>query len=85
MSWLIPDAVGVVGAIILMIAFLLLQLGRLSSNDISYSILNAVGAGLIVFSLFYNFNLSAFIVELFWIAISLLGLVRVLRNRRYNA
>lgn len=84
MSWLIPDVVGVIGAIILMIAFLLLQLGRLSSNDISYSILNAVGAGLIVFSLFYNFNLSAFIVELFWIAISLLGLVRVLRNRRYN-
>jgi VIT1/CCC1 family predicted Fe2+/Mn2+ transporter len=84
MSSLIPDVVGVVGAIILMIAFLLLQLGRLSSNDISYSILNAVGAGLIVFSLFYNFNLSAFIVELFWIAISLLGLVRVLRNRRYN-
>lgn len=84
MSSLIPDVVGVVGAIILMIAFLLLQLGRLSSNDLSYSILNAVGAGLIVFSLFYNFNLSAFIVELFWIAISLLGLVRVLRNRRYN-
>jgi VIT1/CCC1 family predicted Fe2+/Mn2+ transporter len=84
MSSFIPDVVGVIGAIILMIAFLLLQLGRLSSNDISYSILNAVGAGLIVFSLFYNFNLSAFIVELFWIAISLLGLVRVLRNRRYN-
>ena len=84
MSWLIPDVVGVIGAIILMIAFLLLLLGRLSCNDISYSILNAVGAGLIVFSLFYNFNLSAFIVELVWIAISLLGLVRVLRNRRYN-
>ena len=84
MSSFIPDVVGVIGAIILMIAFLLLQLGRLSSNDISYSILNAVGAGLIVFSLFYNFNLSAFIVELFWIAISLLGLFRVLRNRRYN-
>jgi hypothetical protein len=65
-----------------MIAFLLLQLGRLSSNSVWYSILNAVGAGLIVFSLLFNFNLSAFIVELFWVAISLLGLFRVLRTRR---
>jgi hypothetical protein len=78
----LPDVIGLVGAIILMIAFLLLQLGRLSSNSVWYSILNAVGAGLIVFSLLFNFNLSAFIVELFWVAISLLGLFRVLRTRR---
>jgi len=80
-----PDAIGILGAIILMIAFLLLQLGRLSSNAIAYSVLNAVGAGLIVFSLLFNFNLSAFIIEVFWIAISLVGLFRVLRTRHYKA
>ena len=82
MSAVIPDVIGVIGAIILMIAFLLLQLGRLSSTTIYYSLLNALGAGLIVFSLLFNFNLSAFIVELFWIAISLLGVVRILHARR---
>ncbi len=80
-----PDAIGILGAIILMIAFLLLQLGRLSSNTIVYSVLNAVGASLIVFSLLFNFNLSAFIIEVFWIAISLVGLFRVLRARHYKA
>jgi multidrug transporter EmrE-like cation transporter len=80
-----PDVTGIVGAIILMIAFLLLQLGRLSSNAVAYSVLNAVGASLIVFSLLFNFNLSAFIIEVFWIAISLVGLFRVLRTRHYKA
>ena len=85
MTLSIHDFVGFIGAIILMVAFLLLQLGRLSSNAIAYSVMNAVGASLIVFSLLFDFNLSAFIIEVFWIAISLLGLFRVLRTRRYNA
>jgi hypothetical protein len=85
MTLSVHDFVGFIGAIILMVAFLLLQLGRLSSNAIAYSVMNAVGAGLIVFSLLFDFNLSAFIIEVFWIAISLLGLFRVLRRRRYNA
>lgn len=85
MTLSVHDFVGFIGAIILMVAFLLLQLGRLSSNAIAYSVMNAVGAGLIVFSLLFDFNLSAFIIEVFWIAISLLGLFRVLRTRRHNA
>lgn len=80
----LTDVVGFIGAIILMVAFLLLQLGRLSSNSILYSLLNALGASLIVFSLLFDFNLAAFIIEVFWIAISLVGLFRVLRTRNYN-
>ena len=85
MTLSVHDFVGFIGAIILMVAFLLLQLGRLSNNAIAYSVMNAVGASLIVFSLLFDFNLSAFIIEVFWIAISLLGLFRVLRTRRRNA
>jgi hypothetical protein len=81
MTLSIPDFVGLFGAVILMVAFLLLQLGRLSNNAISYSLLNALGATLIASSLLFNFNLAAFIMELFWIAISLVGLFRVLRLR----
>jgi hypothetical protein len=84
MKFTAPDLIGIVGAITLMIAFLLLQLGRLSSSALAYSILNAAGASLIVFSLLFNFNLSAFIMEVFWIAISLVGLFRVLLKRRYR-
>ncbi|HEY7785802.1 MAG TPA: hypothetical protein VIB00_13805 [Pyrinomonadaceae bacterium] len=77
----LPDVVGGIGAATLMVTFLLLQLGRLESNRLLYSILNAVGASLITFSLIFNFNLAAFIIEVFWILISLLGVYRVLRRR----
>lgn len=79
-----PDVVGGIGAATLIVTFLLLQLGRLESNRLLYSILNAVGASLITFSLIFNFNLAAFIIEVFWILISLLGVYRVLRRRTGN-
>jgi hypothetical protein len=75
------DLVGGVGVVILMITFLLLQLGRLESTRLLYSLLNAIGASLITFSLIFDFNFSAFIMEVFWILISLVGVVRFLRTR----
>jgi len=36
---------------------------------------------LVVISLFYSFNLSAFLVEIFWLLISVYGLIRF-RGRR---
>ena len=54
--------------------YLVLQLGRLPSNSLSYSGLNAVGAALILVSLVFEFNMSAFLIELFWLLISLVGI-----------
>ena len=79
LSW--TDVIGGAGVVILMITFLLLQVGRLESSRLIYSVLNAVGASLITFSLFFDFNLSAFIMEIFWILISLVGIVRFYRTR----
>ena len=75
------DVIGSIGVVILMVTFLLLQLGRLESNRLLYSVLNAVGASLITFSLLFDFNLSAFIMEVFWILISLVGIARFYRSR----
>jgi len=41
-----------------------------------YSCLNAIGASAVLFSLYFKFNLSAFIIELFWLLISLIGVVK---------
>lgn len=78
------DFVGGIGVAILMVTFLLLQLGRLESSRLLYSVLNAVGASLITISLVFDFNLSAFIMEVFWILISLVGIFRTLRTRARN-
>jgi hypothetical protein len=75
------DMAGVVGVALIVGAYLLLQLGRLRSTALSYSALNGVGASLVVLSLLFNFNLSAFLVEAFWVVISAIGVVRYFRNR----
>ena len=74
MQW--HDAVGSAGAAIIVITYFLLQLQRISSTALSYSMLNAVGAFMILVSLWIDFNLSAFLVEAFWLAISALGIIR---------
>ena len=80
MNYGVLDLVGNVGVVILMIAYLLLQLNKLS-NGLLYSSLNAIGATLIVISLLVNFNLSAFLMEVFWVLISIVGIYRSLRAK----
>ena len=75
------DFVGNVGVFLLLAAYLLLQLNKLSSNHLSYSILNAMGAIFIIISLSYEFNLSAFAIEFFWLLISLVGIVNYYRAK----
>jgi hypothetical protein len=81
MTYGLLDAVGIIGAALLMVAYLLLQINKLQSNGLAYSLLNAIGALLIVFSLLVNFNLAAFLIEVFWVLISLIGIIRYLRLR----
>ena len=73
------DFIGNVGVIVLMITYLMLQLNKLSSDGLAYSVLNAVGASLIVVSLIYDFNLSALLMEVFWVLISFVGIYRYFR------
>jgi hypothetical protein len=79
MSYGLVDLVGNVGVVVLMIAYLMLQLNKLRSDGLAYSLLNAAGACLIVVSLLENFNLSAFIMEVFWVLISFVGIYRYFR------
>jgi hypothetical protein len=79
MKYSFTDFLGNVGVVLITIDYLLLQLNRINSNSLSYSLLNAVGASLIIISLIFNFNLSAFIMEAIWVVISLFGLVRYFR------
>jgi len=74
MTW--HDLAGSAGVILIVGAYLMLQLERVGSNELSYLLANALGAALILVSLFVAFNLSAFLMELFWLAISLFGLFR---------
>ena len=72
MQWF--DFVGSLGVFIIILTYILLQAGKIRSDTLAYSLLNALGASLIIVSLIYSFNFSAFIVEFFWLLISLFGI-----------
>ncbi len=75
------DFVGNVGVVIILGCYLLAQLERLDIRHPAYSLANGLGACLIIVSLLYNFNLSSFVIELAWLAISIIGILRWLRLR----
>ncbi|MBZ4644451.1 MAG: hypothetical protein JG767_2060 [Deferribacteraceae bacterium] len=79
------DFVGNVGVFLILLAYLLLQLSKINSQSLKFSILNAFGAFFIIMSLYFDFNLSAFIIESFWLLISLVGIARCLNIKVKNA
>lgn len=79
MKYGMVDFLGIIGVGIIVVTYLFLQLGKLRSEALAYSLMNAIGASLIVASLLVNFNLSALLMEVFWVLISLLGVYRYFR------
>ena len=81
MSYAWYDILGTVGVAVIILTYILLQLGRVRSEQLTYSVLNAIGASLIIISLYFNFNFPAFVVEFFWLLISLFGIGKYLFKR----
>lgn len=80
MQW--HDWVGLSGVAIVLVAFFLLQSSRLHGTGLVYQLMNAIGAAAVVLSLCFNFNLSAFVVETAWVAISAFGIWRGYKTRQ---
>ena len=76
------NIVGGIGAAIVLGTYLALQVNRIEAQSMKYSVLNAIGSGLIVLSLTYRFNLPAFIVESAWLMISFVGAIVTWKNSR---
>lgn len=82
MTYALYDILGTLGVGVIILTYVLLQLERLRSEHVIYSLLNAVGAILILISLYYSFNFPSFVVEFFWLWISLFGIGKYYRQRR---
>ncbi|WP_432467314.1 CBU_0592 family membrane protein [Agarivorans sp. Z349TD_8] len=80
MQHLFANIVGLSGTALVVGAFFLLQLERLNPKQLSYNLMNLSGAVLLLISLCINFNLASFIIELFWISASLVGIVKFLKR-----
>jgi hypothetical protein len=81
LDYLWHDVLGTIGVGCIIGAYLLLQIGSLRVEQLRYSLLNALGAGLILISLRYSFNASAAMVEAFWLVISIFGVARAAKRK----
>lgn len=78
----LPTFIGYAGVVVVLITYLLLASGRLSNNDWRYPVLNIVGTLGIVVSLFEQCNLPSMVSQLVWIAISIVGIMRIAKLKK---
>lgn len=83
----LTDLIGIIGVFIIIVAYMLLQLEKMDAKDLTFSILNTLGALLIIISLLYDWNLASFLMEAIWMLISLYGMLKYykLKKREDNA
>lgn len=82
MTYALHNVIGNIGVVLIVGTYFLVQIGRMSAVQLPYITLNGLGALLILYSLWFDFNLSAFLIEIIWFLISLIGIGRVLVMRK---
>jgi len=75
------DALGVVGVLCILIAYAGATSGRLDARQAPALLLNLTGALLILVSLYFDFNLSAVLMEGAWALVAIYGLVQLALGR----
>jgi len=71
------DALGVVGVLLILIAYAGATSGKLDARRAPALLLNLAGALLILLSLYFDFNLSAVLMEGAWALVAVIGLIRL--------
>ena len=73
--------IGNIGVVMFLAAYFLLQQGKIAHTSLWYSGLNLGGALLLMFSLWIDWNLSAFMLEAAWALISMWGIYKHYRAK----
>ena len=74
--------IGLVGVLAYMLPYVALQVGLIRGDGLVYTLSNLVAASLVLVSLTDAFNLPSALIQTTWIAVSLVGLARIARQRR---
>ena len=77
----LPDIVGVVGVLCILIAYAGATAKKLDPAQAPALLLNLTGAMLILVSLYFDFNLSAVLMEAAWVLVAVYGLVQLALGR----
>lgn len=82
MQWY--DLVGLAGTLMILAAFFLQQIGKLSGTALAYQAMNLFGAAGILVSLLGAFNMAVFLLEAAWVLVSAYGIFRTLKQRKMS-
>jgi len=68
--------IGFIGMIFIVYAYFLLQTNQVTNSSTKFQMLNLFGSSLLIISLIVHFNLGSFLIEVFWIMITLYGIIK---------
>ncbi|MGZ3861565.1 MAG: CBU_0592 family membrane protein [Bacteroidia bacterium] len=72
----LPDIINTIGASLILIAFFLLMLKKISATDKSYLLLNIFGAGLTCYGAFLLGTMPFVVLEGVWCLVAVYGLIK---------
>ena len=75
------QVVQLIGAVLILAAFVLAQQRRLATDSMAYLALNAIGAALLAVVAVLDRDIGFTLLEATWTVVSTIGLVRCLRGR----
>jgi len=79
---LFANIVGNIGVVCFLIAYFLLQKGKIPHSGLPYLGLNLAGSILLLISLLIEWNLAAFLLEAAWALISMYGIYKYFQANR---
>ena len=78
------NIIGLIGSLIFIAAFAYANAAQ-QFDKLWFNLANLIGAVLLLWSLSVHFNLAAFVLEVAWAVIAVIGLIGAVRQRRSKA
>lgn len=78
---LLANIIGMLGTLFVVGSYFLMQLNKLDPKGLRFNLINLAGAVFLLLSLLVHFNLASFIIEIFWIAASSIGIYKYLKQK----
>lgn len=76
------DMVGLFGVLLILIAYYFLSLEKWEAQTYRYQIFNFFGAAGILYSLFFQWNLSSAVIEIAWMIIGVMGMYHIYYRKK---
>ncbi|GGX65212.1 hypothetical protein GCM10007385_37930 [Tateyamaria omphalii] len=80
----IYEVIGILGFALYVINYGLLTTRCLSGDCLTYFAINLIAASCVLLGLMASFNLASALIQIFWVAMSIIGILIRLRRRRYR-